>query len=413
MIDAGRKAQRELPLGLLLGFYLLVSIAGCATQRPELGALELRDRQSRLIATTAAQRDYLLDRSVRRLERKRDRQMAMGLSGPITLDFLIVSSGAAWGAFGAGLLNGWGTVDNAHPEARPEFDFVTGVSTGVLIGLYAVTDRDDRYRQIELLYRQSDPGWVEQRGLVPFWPGNRSLFDNSGLNAVIREELRPTLLEEISVALNEDRTLLAATADLDMGRARIWDLTIEARRALETNSTEQLHRIVSAAVAVPAAFPAVEIDGSLHADAGAIQSLFGMANPEQMTNLIYRWRSRHPDDPLPRLRFWVIVNNTIGLQPTTVQPGWSAVAFRALETRSQTGNVSPLNELWLSALLLKEQLDVDVEVKWIAVPNDFEVPDTDQFFDPVVTNALADLGHRLGADPGSWRTVPPREWDPR
>jgi hypothetical protein len=46
---------------------------------------------------------------------------------PPIIDFLIVSGGGDWGAFGAGFLKGWGNIANADPLARPQFDIVTGV----------------------------------------------------------------------------------------------------------------------------------------------------------------------------------------------------------------------------------------------------------------------------------------------
>src|SRR4029079_9994270 len=49
-----------------------------------------------------------------------------------TLDFLLLSGGGDYGAFGAGFLLGWSTVTSG-PTAMPKFDGVSGVSTGALI----------------------------------------------------------------------------------------------------------------------------------------------------------------------------------------------------------------------------------------------------------------------------------------
>ena len=54
---------------------------------------------------------------------------------PLTIDLLVISGGGDWGAFGAGVLKGWGRVKGEL--ARPEFDIVTGVSTGALIAPFA------------------------------------------------------------------------------------------------------------------------------------------------------------------------------------------------------------------------------------------------------------------------------------
>jgi predicted acylesterase/phospholipase RssA len=44
-------------------------------------------------------------------------------------DYLVISGGGSDGAFGAGLLVGW-----SEHGSRPDFQIVTGISTGALIG---------------------------------------------------------------------------------------------------------------------------------------------------------------------------------------------------------------------------------------------------------------------------------------
>jgi hypothetical protein len=52
------------------------------------------------------------------------------------ISFLAISGGGSDGAFGAGLLVGW----TARGD-RPEFDIVTGISTGALTAPFAFLDR--------------------------------------------------------------------------------------------------------------------------------------------------------------------------------------------------------------------------------------------------------------------------------
>ncbi len=56
---------------------------------------------------------------------------------PIRLSYLALSGGGQEGAFGAGLLNGW-----SQRGTRPEFEVVTGVSTGALIAPFAFLGPD-------------------------------------------------------------------------------------------------------------------------------------------------------------------------------------------------------------------------------------------------------------------------------
>ena len=47
---------------------------------------------------------------------------------PVVWNLLVISGGGDWGAFGAGFIKGWSHVQG--PLTKPEFDVVTGVSTG-------------------------------------------------------------------------------------------------------------------------------------------------------------------------------------------------------------------------------------------------------------------------------------------
>jgi len=53
----------------------------------------------------------------------------------VTLDFLLLSGGGDRGAFGAGFLLGWSSVEKTN--AMPEFVGVSGVSAGALIAPFA------------------------------------------------------------------------------------------------------------------------------------------------------------------------------------------------------------------------------------------------------------------------------------
>src|SRR5690242_19727361 len=66
-----------------------------------------------------------------RAEAKANAAAKLPGGAPATLDLLIISGGGDWGAFGAGVLKGWGRVQG--DMARPKFDAVTGVSTGAMI----------------------------------------------------------------------------------------------------------------------------------------------------------------------------------------------------------------------------------------------------------------------------------------
>ena len=91
---------------------------------------------------------------------------AKARSPQATIDFLILSGGGDWGAFGAGVLKGWGRVTGEM--ARPQFDVVTGVSTGALIAPFAFLGDDESIERIVRLYRNPQADWTKSRGLFFF-----------------------------------------------------------------------------------------------------------------------------------------------------------------------------------------------------------------------------------------------------
>src|SRR6185436_5577175 len=110
-----------------------------------------------------------------------------------TIDFLIISGGGDWGAFGAGVLKGWGRVKG--DMTRPEFDAVTGVSTGALIAPFAFLGDDASIERIVQLYRNPASDIATSRGLLFFLPNNPSFYLLPGLERELRSALDRGMLE--------------------------------------------------------------------------------------------------------------------------------------------------------------------------------------------------------------------------
>jgi hypothetical protein len=56
----------------------------------------------------------------------------------------------------------------------------------------------------------------------------------------------------------------------------------------------------------------------------------------------------------------------------------------------------------------QRQYNADVEVRFVAVPDDWRPPKPGTFVKETM-NSLADLGEKMGADPRSWITEPPTQ----
>jgi Patatin-like phospholipase len=126
---------RALSLSVLIGGLVL---AGCgpAMTRPPVTQQDLLKLRSTGDEQAAASDERIIVRLLQRTKAEYDRRAAAGPPPPV-IDILIVSGGGDWGAFGAGFLKGWLKIPAQHPLAKPEFDAVTGVSTGALIAPFA------------------------------------------------------------------------------------------------------------------------------------------------------------------------------------------------------------------------------------------------------------------------------------
>ena len=126
--------------------------AGCASvTRPDRTLEDLVAARRADDAARAAELARLREKFMARIEAKAAAAKGAAGTTPPTIDVLVISGGGDWGAFGAGVLKGWGRVRGEM--ARPQFDIVTGVSTGALIAPFAFLGDDPSIDRIVHLYR--------------------------------------------------------------------------------------------------------------------------------------------------------------------------------------------------------------------------------------------------------------------
>ena len=199
-------------------------LAGCAApapHRPERQQEELNSDVRAESALRVAQTRDLMDRLMARADAK-----ARGEARP-TIDLLIISGGGDWGAFGAGVLKGWGRVKGEL--ARPQFDVVTGVSTGALIAPFAFLGDDASIERVVQLYRNPVEDIAVSRGWLFFLPNNPSLYLLPGLERELRASLDRPVLERLVAERASGRALLVNTTNIDLGQSHAWDVLDEAR----------------------------------------------------------------------------------------------------------------------------------------------------------------------------------------
>lgn len=374
----------------------LALLTGCAPHRDALTDAELQQRRDAYIQTVRAEQQDHVQAIIDRLERE---------SGDPdgTLDILVLSSGGQYGAFGSGFLKGWGEVEGEM--ARPEFDVVTGVSTGALIAPFAFLGDEASYDKVYDAYRQPMGSLGRTRGVFFFLPRRSSFLDNGPLKELIADFVDESVVERIGDAYEtENRILLIGTHNLDEEMMRTWSVGAQAARP---DGLEHVRNILLASCAIPVVYPPVEIDGSLYCD-GAVSTplLLGVDTP---TRAAARWQDRAEDFNWPRIRLWVIANERLSLPPRVAQPTWVDVGVGVVQSMGRTTTHATLRTLELLALYMNA-IGADVEFRYVAVPDGIQ-PDSSALFDESFMLSLSDLGRQMGADPESWLTsVPAYEW---
>lgn len=321
------------------------------------------------------------------------------------LDVLMLSGGADYGAFGAGFLAGWSTVEG--PMAMPDFDIVTGVSTGALIAPFVATGRRCDLANVARLYSEPRPDWLRFDPTEMLNPGAASLSDISGLRRDLRRSVDDTLLHALASRAEEGYLVLVSATNLDVGAVRVFDIGAEARRAIEAGTASRVHDVLLASAAVPGMFPPVILDENLYVDGGVTSNILSRSAAEVENSLDQEWRARAGSASFPRIRIWIIVNNQLATPLRTVQLRWSGIAQRSISVLVRSHTRASLRELIFGGRS-ETALGRRVEVRYVAIPDSWKAP-SGELFDPAVMMELVQLGKKLGKDPSVWRSELPEE----
>jgi hypothetical protein len=312
------------------------------------------------------------------------------------VNFLALSGGGSDGAFGAGILGGWTAAGT-----RPEFDVVTGVSTGALTAPFAFLGPkyDSALKEVFTTSDTEDIAIVRPvRGLL----GGDSLASNAPLAKVVAHYVTPEFLAEVAAEHRRGRRLLIGTTNLDAERPVIWDMGAIATSG-SPEALELFRTVLLSSAAIPAVFPPgfiqVAADGQtyeeMHVDGGATREVFLV--PTQF--MASRTDARLGINPVRRA--YIIRNGHVAPEYKPVKARTLSIAGRAVSSLIKSQGVGDLYELYVFA----RKNNIDYNLAYI--PGDFLDTST-AAFDPVYMSKLYDLGYRLAAAGYPWKKTPPR-----
>ena len=312
------------------------------------------------------------------------------------VNFLALSGGGSDGAFGAGVLSGW-----TASGKRPEFDLVTGVSTGALTAPFAFLGPkyDEALKTVFTTSTTQDIAIAQPvRGLL----GGDSLASNAPLAKVVAHYVNEGFLQEVATEHRKGRRLLIGTTNLDAERPVIWDMgqiAISGR----PESLELFRKVLLASAAIPAVFPPgfvkVAAEGGvydeMHVDGGATREVFLV--PTQ-------FMAKKADGNLginPVRRAYIIRNGRVDPEYKPVKAKTLSIAGRAVSSLIKSQGVGDLYELFV----FSKKNGIDYNLAYI--PGDF-VDTSTQAFDPVYMGKLFNLGYQMAEAGYPWKKVPPR-----
>jgi predicted acylesterase/phospholipase RssA len=380
--------------------------AGCAISRPSRSPETLAAHRQEVVKQVIVGREQLSRKIIARAISEQDK----GNSGYV-IDFLILSGGGDKGAFGAGVLKGWGEVKDPA-MARPVFDVVSGVSTGALIAPLAFVGTEDAYERAFHVYQNPRPEWTRLRGLLKSLITKASFVDNAWLRKEITDAIDDPIIREIARGHDESRVLIIGTTNIDLGLLVMWDAADIAHEIVTGGrDRKRLDDILLASASIPAVFPPVEIDSDLYVDGGAMRNIAystDQASPNSVFNI---WRREHPERKLPKFRLWIIVNNQLSTPARQVGAGWPDQISRTMEIAVRSSTIGSLKALAVAAQLLRTRESVDIEYRYISIPDQWRPPVEGSFKKETMVS-LAQLGYSLGKDAGSWQTVVPEPESP-
>jgi predicted acylesterase/phospholipase RssA len=314
---------------------------------------------------------------------------------PLTSNILAISGGADDGAFGAGLLVGWGQAGT-----RPTFDLVTGISAGALIApmIFLGADYDTKLSQVFLLH---DAGDIYEANLLEGLFGGSSVADSGPLAKLIDSYVDDELMRRVAEERAKGRLLIIGTTNIDAQRPVYWDMG----RIAQSNSPAAIQvfrKVLLASASIPGVFPPVHFPVSasgktfteLHVDGGATRQLF--FSPSEFS---FRSLDKLIGKPIVR-HLYIIRNGKILPEWAATKETTLALAQRSLETLTKSQSMGDLIRAYARAR--EDKIDFNL----IAIPNEFKA-ERPKPFSALYMKPLYEVGYTMGLNGVPWGKFPP------
>lgn len=232
-------------------------------------------------------------------------------------NILALSGGGEDGAFGAGLLAGWSMT-----RTRPDFDLITGISTGALIAPFAFlgSAHDEALRQIFTEHGADD--LILSRGMPNIF--GDALYDTAPLAHLLEQYTPPDFIDAVAARHDAGARLLVVTSKLDTSQAVVWNMG----RIAKSGQYKLFREVMRASASLPGLFPPVNLvytaNGQqiqeTHVDGGLNMQILAVP-PATINSQSLRSQGGH---------LYMLINNTLTPAPQLVPRSVIGISQHAL-----------------------------------------------------------------------------------
>lgn len=384
------------------GIMLVCLLSGCAGERvspPPAGeSLRLPWGAVNIDYQDASSENVFTDDAIRAAAKFVEEFRSSSTSEKIPYRILALSGGGSRGAYGAGVLAGWTAAGT-----RPEFDVVTGISTGALQATAAFLGSD--YDELLAAFNDVNNDDIFISAGATALLTSDSLYDTAPLKALLLKLLNQETIDAVAAEYKKGRDLFIGTTNLDANAFTIWNMGKIA--SSDRPDRLQVYRdVVLASASFPVAFPPVYFPITtaqgktyyqMHVDGGARESIFIFVYlaelKQQLLDLDLDW----DEDIDPQI---YILNNGKLFSDHTYQPVKAdtfSIAMRSIESLSRKNTAASIYYIWSAGLVHGASISLTY------IPQDYDLTMLDVLqFNPEEMDRLFQFGYGQSVSDAAW-----------
>jgi predicted acylesterase/phospholipase RssA len=302
---------------------------------------------------------------------------------------LALSGGGADGAYGAGILVGWGSTGK-----RPRFDIVTGVSTGAFMAALAFAGPKYDAQLRELYTNRSNADIYIDKGAAGL--ATESLFDDTPLRKEIERVVTKSFLADIAAEHAAGRRLYIATTNLDAGDLVVWDMG-QIASGNRADPLQMFQKVLRASAAVPGFFPPVYIKPQKGNEQRQAHVDGGLKAPVLIRSVLF-------EQPARQRSLYVVINGTLGRlnAKKAIEANVKDIGRKSITELLRTN----LESVLYQGYVLARNSSTDFNLT--AIPDTATAANDALDFDKTKMRALFRLGYDFGRAGNGWQKEPPR-----